>query len=892
VAESTSALADGLRGTYVLDRAIGEGGMATVYLARDLKHRRPVALKVLKPELAQSLGPERFRREITTAARLQHPHILSVFDSGETAGQLWFTMPYVEGETLRDLLKRERRLPIDDALRITRETAQALQYAHERGIVHRDIKPENILLTPDGSTLVADFGIARAVGTTTDEVTGENLTQTGAAIGTPTYMAPEQATGQREVDARVDQYALAVTLFEMFTGEPPFTASTSAALIAKRFTSDVPSARARRPEVPQNVDLALSRALALDADERFGSMVEFSRALGMASSVSTPAVSPTVAAPAGGARATSRLPVVPVAIGLLLLATAGGVLLSRRGAGGADSAMPAASSAPRVAVLPFENLGDSASAYFADGMTDEVRGKLAQLPGLAVIARSSSNEYRGTTKPARDIARELGTDYLLTATVRWEKKPDGTSRVRVSPELVQILQGGAPTTKWQQTFDAPLTDVFQVQGDIAGKVASALDVALGAGQQQVLAERPTDNLAAYDAYLRGEAAWDGDGTAGPAAMRAAVTNYRQAVALDSNFALAWAQLARVNAAAYYNITPRPQYAEEARIASEKAVALAPGRPESQLALGYYLSLIHNDNERSLAAYQKGLDAAPGDADLLTSTAMGESSLGRWDAAVQHLQKSLALDPRSVNTLRRLATMCLRLRRYDEARSAAERGMSLAPASLTLIETRILIELAEGNLAAARQILRDALKRVDPLPLVAYLGQYFDLYWVLEEPEQQLLLRMQPAAFGGDPSTWAMVLTQLYQLRGDRARTAIYADSARIAFEEQLKQVPGDAQRHTMLGLSLAYLGRKQPAIEEGERGAALLPSSKDGYAGPYFQHQLVRIYMLLGEKEKALDLLEPLVKMPYLLSPGWLRIDPTFDPLRGNPRFEKLVRGG
>ena len=892
MAEPTSALADGLRGTYVLDRAIGEGGMATVFLAQDIKHQRPVALKVLKPELAQSLGPERFRREITTAARLQHPHILSVFDSGETAGQLWFTMPYVEGETLRELLKRERCLPVDEALRITRETAQALQYAHERGIVHRDIKPENILLTPDGSTLVADFGIARAVGTGVDEVTGENLTQTGAAIGTPTYMAPEQATGQGEVDARVDQYALAVTLFEMFTGEPPFTASTSAALIAKRFTSDVPSARTRRPEVPPNVDVALRKALSLQAGERFGSMVEFSRALGMASSMSTPAVSPTVAMPADGARASTRRPsLIPIAVGLLLLAAAGGVLLSRRGAQSAG-AIPAASSTPRVAVLPFENLGDSASAYFADGMTDEVRGKLAQLSGLAVIARSSSNEYRGTAKPPQEIARELGANFLLTATVRWERRPDSTSRVRVSTELVEIAAGGAPTTKWQQTFDAPLTDVFQVQGDIAGKVASALDLALGAGQQQALAERPTENLAAYDAFLKGEAAWGANSQVSPEQIQQGIRNYKEAVRLDTSFALAWAQLGRAQAAAYYNITPTPEYAEGARIAAQRAVALAPGRPESQLALGDYFTNIHDDNDRALVAYQQGLEVAPGDAELLSSAALSEWSLSRWEAAQQHLEKSQVLDPRSLNNLRRLLTTYLRQRRYREAQSVAERGLALAPTSINLIEGAAMIRIGQGDLDGARGILREGMQRADSVSLAAFVSNYWDLFWALDEAGQQVALRTTPSAYGDDPATWALVQTQLRQLRGDHAGSLAYAEKARTGLELQLKQSPGNAGRMTALGLALAYLGRSREAIEWGERGLAKLPVAKDGYVGPYLQHQLVRIYLMAGDKEKALDLLEPLLKMPYYLSPGWLKVDPTFDPLRGNPRFERLVRGG
>src|SRR5690349_16746021 len=246
----------GLGGNYTLERELGRGGMATVFLAQDLKHERPVALKVLHPELANSLGPDRFLREIKLAARLQHPHILTVLDSGETGGRLWFTMPFVEGESLRDRLRRERQLSVEDAVRIAREAAQALQYAHEHGVVHRDIKPENLLLTKDGSTLVADFGIARALGG------DERLTQTGMSVGTPAYMSPEQASGDNAVDARTDVYSLGCVLYEMLAGEPPYRGPTAQAIILKRFTEPVPSVRKGRPSVLEAVDQAIQRALA------------------------------------------------------------------------------------------------------------------------------------------------------------------------------------------------------------------------------------------------------------------------------------------------------------------------------------------------------------------------------------------------------------------------------------------------------------------------------------------------------------------------------------------------------------------------------------------------------------------------------------------------------
>src|SRR5712692_10899084 len=865
--------------------------MATVYLARDLKHDRPVALKVLHPELAASLGPDRFQREIKLAARLQHPHILTVHDSGETAGQLWFTMPYVEGESLRDRLRRERQLAVEDAVRITREAAQALQYAHEHGVVHRDIKPENLLLTRDGNTLVADFGIARALGGE------ERLTQTGMSVGTPAYMSPEQASGDKTIDARTDVYSLGAVLFELLAGEPPYTGPTAQAIILKRFTEPVPSVRRGRPSVPEGVDQAIQRALALVPADRFATAAEFGRALQplttaatpAATTVATPATSPVAPAspPSPLVARARRLPVTAIALGVGFLIGLGVLFAWRR----THASTEETAGTKRVAVLPFENLGDSADAYFADGITNEVRGKLSQIAGLAVIARASSNEYRKTTKAPQQIARELGADYLLTATVQWEKTTGGPSRVRVSPELIRVEPGAAPTTKWQQGFDASLTDVFQVQADIATKVASALNVALGDSTRHELAAKPTANLAAYDAFLQGEAASQGMDARDPASLRRAIGFYEQAVALDSAFVPAWAQLARARAHLYFQSTPTPDLAAQARQAAERAQALGPDRPEGQLALGEYYRAVAVDHRQSLAAYEAGLKLAPNNVELLGGAAASEQSLGRWEAALQALTKAAALDPRSANTARRTGVALLWLRRYPEAQAPVDRALALAPTNLTIIEYSAVLRLAQGDLAGARAVVRTALTAVEPAALLAFFGNYQDLYWVLDDAQQQQLLALPPSAFDDDRATWAIVRAQTYDLRGNRAQARVYADSARLAMEEQLRAAPEDGQRHVFRGLALAYLGRKAEAIAEGKRGVALWPISRDAYNGPYIQHQLARIYLLVGEPEKALDQLEPLLKIPYHLSPGWLRIDPTFAPLQGNPRFKRLVKG-
>ncbi|MBA3894444.1 MAG: protein kinase [Gemmatimonadales bacterium] len=883
---------DALRQRYALERELGRGGMATVYLARDLRHDRPVALKVLHPELAATMGPERFQREIRFAARLQHPHILTVLDSGEASGQLWFTMPFVEGESLRDRLRRERQLAVDAALQIARETARALDYAHQHDIVHRDIKPENILLTRDGSTLVADFGIARAVGG------DDHLTQTGMAIGTPAYMSPEQAAGDKGVDARTDVYSLGAVLYEMLAGEAPFTGPTAQAIIAKRLSEPPPSVRRVRPNVPEAVDQAIQRALATVAADRFASAAELNRALqGPATTSGTPVTTPepmasaAATSPAPARPASRRRPVPVLAVTLIAGFLLGlGVLFAWRNS--RDNGGTATAGSPRVlAVLPFENLGDSTTDYFADGVTDAVRGKLSSLPGLQVIASSSSNEYKAGSKPLPVIARELEADYLLIARIRWAKAGDGGSRVKVSPELVDVSRGGAPKVKWQQPFDAEITDVFTVQADIADQVASALDLALGTGQKQALAERPTQNLAAYDAFLKGEAS-EGLTVSNAPTLRSAINYYEQAVALDSTFAEAWAQLGRAQGAFYYNVTPTPEAGEASKNAADRSIALAPGRPHGWMALCEYYTTVIVDYGRALEACRKGLALTPENADLLTAAALSEQGLGQWDDALRSLEKARRLDPRSALTARRLSHTLLRLRRYPEALAAVDRGLAVSPGNLDLIENKAMIKLGQGDLEGARLAVSNAPPDVEPTALVTFFGNYWDLFWALDDSHQRLLLRLPPSAFDGDRGTWGLVRAQTHLVRGDTALARVYADSARLGFEETLADNPDDPQRRILLGLALAHRGKHAEAIKEGERGLALLPPGGDGYTGPYLRHQLARIYILVGETDRALDQLEALLRMPYYLSPGWLRIDPTFDPLRKNARFQKLVGAG
>jgi serine/threonine-protein kinase len=519
-----------------------------------------------------------------------------------------------------------------------------------------------------------------------------------------------------------------------------------------------------------------------------------------------------------------------------------------------------------LAVLPFENLGDSADAYFADGVTDAVRGKLASVPGLQVIASASANEYKHTRKSPQLIARELVVTYLLVGKIRWQKGEGRVNRVEVSPELIDLTDPGAPTTRWQQPFDASLTDVFQVQADIAGRVTEALDVALGKSQRETLGEPLTHNLAAYDAYLKGEellkTGVDFE------TLRRAVAEYEEAVTLDSTFVAAWAQLSRAHSFLYGAGQIRAAEAGQSRAAAERALALAPNRFEGHLALGDYYSYIPGDNVRASEQYALAQRTAPNNAQVLAAAGASEEGLGRWDAAVAHFRRALTLDPRAARTAIGLARALLWLRRYPEALQAEDRALALTPASLAALEDRAMIYLAQGDLAGARTVLRAAPGEVQPAALIGFVAQTCDLYWVLDEGQQRLLLRLTPEAFDGNRGTWGLALAGTYALRGDQEKVRAYADSARISLQEQLRATPGDAQLHVLLGTALAYLGRRDEAVSEGRQAIALLPVSKDAFTGAYLQHQLARIYLLIGEPGLALDQLEPLLKIPYCLSPG------------------------
>lgn len=448
----TSALSD----RYRLERELGAGGMATVYLAQDLKHDRKVAIKVLRPELAVVIGADRFLSEIRTTARLQHPHIVPLFDSGSIGldgpsaplSLLFYVMPYLDGESLRQRMSREPALSTEESVRLVREVADALGYAHAHGVVHRDIKPENIMLQ-SGHAVVADFGIARAM-----SVAGsDRVTQVGLALGTPAYMSPEQAAGERDVDGRTDQYALASVLYELLAGEPPFTGATVEAILVQRFTKPAPRLSVKRPAIARAIDAAISTAMARAPEDRFPSMSGFAAAL--------------------------------------------------EGAGD-DGPLERS-----IAVLPFANMsGDPENEYFSDGISEEIINALTQLPGLRVAARTSAFSYKGRNVDLRTVGDQLDVATVLEGSVR-----KSAGRIRITAQLIKVADG---YHLWSERYDRELTDVFAIQDEIAAAIAGKLQLTLGVEANRGRA--PTANVEAYDLYLKGRALFKQRGPALPLAV--------------------------------------------------------------------------------------------------------------------------------------------------------------------------------------------------------------------------------------------------------------------------------------------------------------------------------------------------------------------------------------
>ncbi len=774
---------------YRIERELGQGGMATVYLAQDLKHDRKVAIKVLKPELAAVIGAERFLREIKTIATLQHPHILGLIDSGEVNGTAYYVMPFVEGESLRDRLHREKQLPIADAVRITTEVASALDYAHRHNVIHRDIKPENILLH-DGRALLADFGIALATG----KAGTTRMTETGMSLGTPHYMSPEQAMGERAVDARSDIFSLGCVLYEMLLGEPPFTGVTAQAIVAKVMTADAPSLTGQRRSVPPAIDRAVHRALERLPADRFDTAADFVAALSERSEVT----------PGPSARRSARSLLWP-GVGLAIALAAFAVFRLRgenHAAGGGTS-----SNRRVVAVLPFRNISqDTAQRYFSAGMTEEITTQLSRVAALRVLGRAATAQYDTAGNRLERMARELGVGSVVDGSVRL-----AGDRVRIGVELTDVRSG---QTLWSEQYDRQLSDLFAVQDDVAHKVSEALQATLTAAEAKRVAHVPTTNMAAYQLYLRALA------LAGPRrsenVTRAELL--RQAIRLDSGFAGAYAHLGRTYM--FRGVAGEPAYIDSGFVAARKAIALDPELADGWFAMGDLESvgLKLSDARRS---YLKALERNPSHSGAMADLANVYVALGRYDESLDWALRSDQLNPNHPHGPYHIGLPLIQL--GDDSATArfllsAERRL---PTELRIQGLLAWVELRRGESAAAleraRRLVRNDPDNTEGPPILA------ELALLTGSPEAEGLLKPLVDQDPETPSQYdAAGLRSFYALtlhrRGDdKQATALWKQSADAAQHSLTAGAEGPAAPMELAAIN-AIEGHTKEAMEWLERG--------------------------------------------------------------------------
>jgi len=869
---------------FTVERELGGGGMSRVYVALETALARRVAVKVLSPDLFEGVSAERFSREVALAAKLQDPHIVPVLTTGQTADGLpWYTMPFIEGESLRARLERGS-VPLDEALRILRDVAEALEYAHARGIVHRDIKPENVLLT-GRSAMVTDFGIAKAVSAARDSASKGTLTSVGLSLGTPAYMAPEQVAADA-IDYRTDLYAWGMVAYEVLTGAHPFASRTQAQLMAAQLSEMPPALAGVRPTLPPALADLVMQCLAKEPQNR---PTDATTLLSVLAGVSGDS----------GAMAAARMPAAAVssgrgarrgwlaAIAVLLLAAAAWLgtsgALARFGLGGAPEQ-------PSLAVLPFEHQGDSADIYLTEGITDEIRTKLAGVRDLIVIARASSNAFRDSDKTPQEIAKDLGVRWLLTGTVRVTGS-GSERRVIVRPELVEVTSDGQPQSRWGQPFDAAGNDVLRLQGDVATRVVSAMEVPGIAGADQArLRTLATRDPIAHDLYLRSRAAIDYGANSSPTAMKAAERLLEQAVERDSLYVEAWATLAITRANLFVH-QPSEALGEQVRSAAQRALDLDPTGASGPRAMGVYYRNVKGDMASGIAQMERALRADSNYVSVVTNLALIYLDVGRIDEASALLDRAARLDPQSYGVVSHRTQLRMLTDRADEAQPLVDRLQALAPRSIGTYQRRFTYATWMGDTVRARRVVAEALNAV-PKDVFLQLLSNSGYLWLADPAVIEEFLRRDYDAFPGEARHRVMLWRADWALlNGDTARERLWGDSARRMLAREVAALPENGPLRYEYAQALNHAGRGAEAMREVQEMIRL--ALREGMHKQSMRYvstleAAAGMAVAAGEVDTALGWLEESRTLPLRLPPGFFRTSPYYAPLRGNPRFEKL----
>jgi TolB-like protein/tRNA A-37 threonylcarbamoyl transferase component Bud32/Flp pilus assembly protein TadD len=872
-------------GDYELLEEVGRGGQGVVFRARQKSLNRTVALKVISlGQWASKAHLKRFRREAEAAASLDHPCIVPIYEVGERDGSCYFSMKFVEGGQLDEVVRRAP-MSIRQAAKLIAKVARTVHYAHQHGILHRDIKPGNILLDQNGEPLLTDFGLARLLDTES------TVTRTMEVLGTPSYMAPEQAVGSNSVVSSVtDVYGLGAVFYQLLTGQPPFAGGTTYETIKLLLDTEPRQPRLLNPKIDRDLNTICLKCLEKDAVRRYPS------ALALAEDLERwlkhePIQARRIGIFSRGKKWVQRNPSSALlAASLIALAAAAGWIVWK-------SELIRQPVTTGIAVLPFENLGDEKEhAAFADGVQDDILTKLAKIAGLKVISRTSVMEYRGK-RNVRQIGDALRVSHVLEGSAR-----RSGDRVRLNAQLIDTR---TDTHVWAEEYDRNLNDLFAVQSEIAQKVAQHLQAKLSATEKASIEERPTQDLIAYDFYARAvsmiynvqvpsestaDTPFNADKT-----LSEAVDLLNKAVARDPNFFLAYCQLAFAHDLIGDLIGDTPAHLALAKSAIDSAFRLRPNSGEAHLALGWHLySGYDYDRARAeLALAQLSLPNNPVVYELAGSM---DRSQRRWADAIHNLERACELDPRNLPYLINLGSTYLTLHDYDQHSRIMDRIVALHPERRVGRIFRASVEVyRRADTEAWRAAIEDMLTNEpgsEKDPFVAsqrYTLALYDRDWDAAERAAPVLAQKHSLQWSFPQLGRDFWVGFVARLKGDETSARAAFMNARAQQEEEIRGHPDDAALLADLGLIDAGLGRKEEALNEGRRAMELLSSVKNSYTEPYVRKSFAIICAWTGERELALGQLEALIKIPGSYTYGNFRLSPMWDPLRGDPRFEKIV---
>ena len=886
---------------YTISEELGVGGMGEVYRAHDSKLNRDVALKLLPEELANN--PEhlaRFQREAKVLASLDHPNIVTIYSVEEDDGVHFLTMALVKGRTLAELIPLQG-VKLERIFKIVEPLADALAVAHDSDITHRDLKPGNIMVTDDGRVMVLDFGLAKmmtaSVGDST-ELNTRTLTQHGSVVGTVPYMSPEQVEG-KPVDHRSDIFSLGIVLYEMAAGKRPFDGASAAALTSSILRDTPERLDASRPDLPRHLQRIIFQCLEKDPAARPQTSRDvYNQFRNLRKEVESGALSDQitqVAAAAQPARSERRWLPLALAAGLGLLAFGWWFSSSREGAetrSSSTAALTAVDERKLIAVLPFENLGPEDQAYFAAGVTDEITSRLAGVEGLGVLSRSAVKQYDRSGKSIRQVGEEMGVGYILDGSIRWAQSPDGSSRVRITPQLVRTTD---ETTVWGDSYDRVLEDIFTVQAEIAQSVFDSLDVTLLDSAAATAKERGTSNLAAYDAFLRGSEYFN---TAvalySERDLEHAIRFFEEATSLDPEYALAHARLAWSQAYMWHWGFDRSEERHAlTRQAADRALELAPQIPEAHVALSYYYRdrLEFDEVVREL---ELAREARPGDSEIISAIAEQHWWRGDTDKAIENYRHAAALDPRRAETYCNTGGVYRMRGEHDKAEEAHRHAIELRPDRTCMYFCTVYIWLNWKGPERALEYLESIPDSVqfDEVPPINYAWTQIDM---MQGKYENVLARLDQGSseayqFQMFYYPKSLLAAWAHHMLGDEEAARAEYGKARDYMEALIAENPLDSRLYGALGLAHAGLGNKEEALAAGQRSVELLPFEQDVFRGPYRLKDMALIYAMVGQTERALDTLEVLFSAKSQIHPSEVKLDPIWGDLRDQPRFRGLSR--